>query len=68
MAKDYAPSSTTTTVTLGDAEVYAPRLPVLAGQLRMVAELAGAAVFLASDASSFMTGAAITIDGGWTVQ
>ncbi|MBO1075889.1 SDR family NAD(P)-dependent oxidoreductase [Roseomonas marmotae] len=38
------------------------------GRIGQVEDLMGAVVFLASDASSLMTGSAMLVDGGWTAE
>jgi NAD(P)-dependent dehydrogenase (short-subunit alcohol dehydrogenase family) len=47
-------------------QAFVAKIPL--GRWGELEEIGPLALFLASDASSFMTGAGITIDGGWTAQ
>ncbi len=47
-------------------QAFLAKIP--AGRWGQPEELGPAVVYLCSSASSFMTGAALTIDGGWTAQ
>jgi len=45
-----------------------PQLQPLTGEFGSPKDVAHAALYLASDESSFVTGSVLTVDGGWTVR
>jgi NAD(P)-dependent dehydrogenase (short-subunit alcohol dehydrogenase family) len=45
-----------------------PQLQPLTGDFGTPQDVAQTALYLASDASSFVTGAVLTVEGGWTVR
>jgi NAD(P)-dependent dehydrogenase (short-subunit alcohol dehydrogenase family) len=47
-------------------KAFVAKIPM--GRWGYMHELNGAVMFLASDASSFVTGTTLTVDGGWTAQ
>jgi NAD(P)-dependent dehydrogenase (short-subunit alcohol dehydrogenase family) len=47
-------------------QAFVAKIPM--GRWGELHEIAGVAVFLASNASSFVTGSALFVDGGWTAQ
>jgi gluconate 5-dehydrogenase len=59
--------TTSNSVCEGDPFLERLKARTALGRLGKPAELAGAVLFLASDASSFVTGQALTVDGGWTI-
>jgi gluconate 5-dehydrogenase len=58
---------TANSVSLDDRFIERLKARTVLGRLGCPSELAGAILYLASDASSFTTGLALIVDGGWTI-
>jgi NAD(P)-dependent dehydrogenase (short-subunit alcohol dehydrogenase family) len=64
IAPGYFATEMTAAYDPGYVESLLPRM--LIGRLGELSELAAAVIFLASDASSYVTGTVLTVDGGFT--
>jgi NAD(P)-dependent dehydrogenase (short-subunit alcohol dehydrogenase family) len=51
-----------------DIRARLPQLQPLTGDFGAPEDVAHAALYLASDESSFVTGSVLTVDGGWTAR
>ena len=57
-----------TVTSIGEQEIKAYLMSIPLGRMGQPQEIASVASFLVSEASSYITGQTIVVDGGWTIQ